>query len=141
MFELANTPKTVTKHRKRVGKGEGSNRGKNSGKGHKGQTKHGGKVPLTFEGGRKSLVRRTPKLRGFKAVDHQDKAVLTFDLVSKYFSEKDTVTLEGLREKGLIKPLVKTVRIIKGMNAVSPLVFGADEAIHLTKGVKDLMKK
>jgi len=54
-----------TKNRKRIGRGQGSTRGKQSGKGHKGQnSRSGGGVKPGFEGGQMPLQRRIPK-RGF----------------------------------------------------------------------------
>ncbi|MDY6915187.1 MAG: 50S ribosomal protein L15 [Candidatus Cloacimonadota bacterium] len=55
----------IKKHKKRLGKGAGTGRGKTSGKGHKGQkSRSGGKIPVWFEGGQMPLQRRVPK-RGF----------------------------------------------------------------------------
>lgn len=51
--------------RKRVGRGEGSGKGKTAGRGTKG-TKARGKVSAFFEGGQMPLTRRVPKLKGFK---------------------------------------------------------------------------
>ena len=59
-------PEGANTHRKRLGRGPGSGKGKTSGKGHKGQkarTGHHG-VPAWFEGGQMPLQRRVPK-RGF----------------------------------------------------------------------------
>jgi large subunit ribosomal protein L15 len=50
--------------RKRVGRGEGSGKGKTAGRGTKG-TKARGKVSAFFEGGQMPLTRRVPKLKGF----------------------------------------------------------------------------
>lgn len=50
--------------RKRIGRGDGSNRGSYSGRGNKGQLQHG-KVPHLFEGGQLRLVKRLPFMRGF----------------------------------------------------------------------------
>ena len=50
--------------RKRVGRGDGSNRGSYSGRGSKGQLQTG-KVPFHFEGGQLRLVKRLPFMRGF----------------------------------------------------------------------------
>lgn len=50
--------------RKRVGRGEGSGKGKTAGRGTKG-TKARGSVPTFFEGGQMPLTRRVPKLKGF----------------------------------------------------------------------------
>ncbi len=56
--------KGSTKARKRVGRGEGSGKGKTAGRGTKG-TKARNTVPHFFEGGQMPLVRRVPKLKGF----------------------------------------------------------------------------
>ena len=52
------------KSRKRVGRGDGSNRGSYSGRGSKGQLQTG-KVPFLFEGGQNRLLKRLPFMRGF----------------------------------------------------------------------------
>lgn len=53
--------------RRRVGRGEGSGRGKTSGHGGKGQTaRSGGKPHIHFEGGQTPLYRRVPKI-GFRS--------------------------------------------------------------------------
>ena len=62
-----------TKKRKRVGRGTGSGKGKTSTRGTKGQnSRTGGGVRATFEGGQLPLVKRLPKLRGKKAGDSDD---------------------------------------------------------------------
>ncbi|MFK8137288.1 MAG: 50S ribosomal protein L15 [Bdellovibrionales bacterium] len=51
-----------TQKRKRIGRGQGSGWGKQSGKGHKGQkARSGGKTLRGFEGGQMPLIRRIPK--------------------------------------------------------------------------------
>ncbi|MQA99616.1 MAG: 50S ribosomal protein L15 [Actinobacteria bacterium] len=62
--ELKSAP-GATKRRKRVGRGEASGKGKTAGRGTKG-TKARNTVRLGFEGGQMPLVRRVPKLKGFK---------------------------------------------------------------------------
>ena len=52
------------RNRKRIGRGDGSNRGSYSGRGSKGQLQHG-KVPFLFEGGQLRLIKRLPFMRGF----------------------------------------------------------------------------
>ncbi len=49
----------------RVGRGEGSGKGKTAGRGTKG-TRARNKVPVFFEGGQMPLYRRIPKLKGFR---------------------------------------------------------------------------
>lgn len=62
-MNLTKLPKTKTKSKKRLGQGHGSGRVKTSGRGTKGQ-KARSKVPLTFEGGALSLIKRLPFHRG-----------------------------------------------------------------------------
>ena len=57
-----------TRKRKRVGRGTGSGKGKTAGRGTKGQnSRSGGKVALTFEGGQLPLVKRLPQTAGLQA--------------------------------------------------------------------------
>ncbi len=138
MFGLNNLKKIV-KRRKRVGRGEGSNRGKNSGKGHKGQTKRG-HVRIGFEGGQKPLIRRLPKVRGFKSYDRKNKATLTLSALDKKFSKGEEVSMATLLEKGLITKLIKKVRIVNTGTLSNPLKFKEEDSIYLTKGVKGIIK-
>lgn len=62
-MKLHELPKIKTRSKKRVGVGLGSGRGKTAGRGTKGQ-KARGKMPLYFEGGALSLIKRLPMSRG-----------------------------------------------------------------------------
>jgi large subunit ribosomal protein L15 len=62
--DLKPPPGSITKS-KRVGRGEGSGKGKTAGRGMKG-THARGEVSAFFEGGQMPLTRRLPKLKGFK---------------------------------------------------------------------------
>lgn len=139
MFKVSEIKKIVPKRRKRLGKGEGSNRGKNCGKGHKGQIKRSGKMPVTFVGGNKSLVRRSPKLKGFKAYDRKNKVELNTDLLVKEFTAKESINMESLLAKDLITNKIKFVRVVKGYNTEVSLNIEESENIHLTKGVKEVI--
>ena len=59
------------KDRRRVGRGNGSGRGKTCGRGHKGQNSRSGVALKGFEGGQMPLNRRLPK-RGFKNIFAKD---------------------------------------------------------------------
>ena len=137
MFGLNNLKKII-KRRKIVGRGEGSNRGKNSGKGHKGQTKRG-HVRIGFEGGQKPLIRRLPKVRGFKNYDRKNKLTLTLTAIDKAYSKGEEVSLTTLLEKGLITNLIKKVRIINTGTLSNKLTFKEEEGLYLTKGVKGII--
>lgn len=63
MKKLENLQKIVSKPKRRLGQGHGSNKGKTAGRGMKGQ-KARSKVALSFEGGALPLIKRLPLLRG-----------------------------------------------------------------------------
>jgi large subunit ribosomal protein L15 len=62
-MKLSGLDKTNTTSKKRLGLGHGSGRGKTAGRGTKGQ-KARGRIPLSFEGGALSLIKRMPFVRG-----------------------------------------------------------------------------
>lgn len=62
-MKLNKMPKITAKKKRRLGQGHGSMRGKTSGRGTKGQ-KARGKIPIHFEGGAVSLIKRLPFRRG-----------------------------------------------------------------------------
>jgi large subunit ribosomal protein L15 len=139
MYNLSNLPKIIFKTKKRVGRGEGSNRGKNAGKGHKGQNKHGQGVRIGFEGGQKPLIRRTPKFRGFKNSSRSYISSLPLGIINKHFNDEETVTLASLIEKGVVSKYTRLARIIKSGEFNKKITFAPDEDLYLTKGVKSLL--
>lgn len=63
-MQLFSLPKTITRTKKRLGRGYGSGKGGHtSGRGQKGQNTRG-KMPIWFEGGQLPLIRRTPFIKG-----------------------------------------------------------------------------
>jgi len=91
-----------TKKRKRVGRGAGSGYGKTSGRGTKGQnSRAGGGVPLTFEGGQLPLVQRLPKLRGFNNRFKVYYTAVNLDSLERRFEANAEVTPESLAGVGL----------------------------------------
>lgn len=62
-MNLHTLAKTTSKKKRRLGQGHGSGRVKTAGRGTKGQ-KARGKIPLSFEGGAVSLIKRLPFRRG-----------------------------------------------------------------------------
>jgi large subunit ribosomal protein L15 len=140
MFTLHNLGKSTTKRIKRVGRGQGSQRGKNSGKGHKGQNKHGQGVRIGFEGGQKTLLQRTPKFRGFNSRPQRDLATFNSDTIENVFANKE-VTLELLLERQLISSKIKRIRIIKGKDKTISFTVVDTDSIYLTKGVKSIQSQ
>ena len=96
---------------KRVGRGYGSGLGKNSGTGHKGQnSRSGGGVRIGFEGGQTPIYRRSPK-RGFTNYTEKEYATINVgDLEALKAGSK--VTLESLKEKGILKTKYNTLKVL-----------------------------
>ncbi|MBC7472081.1 MAG: 50S ribosomal protein L15 [candidate division SR1 bacterium] len=141
MITLSNLESGKEKKQQRVGRGNGSNRGKNSGKGHKGQNKRG-HVRIGFEGGQKALIRRIPKFRGFKQRDKKNQLHFSLDIIAGYFESGTEVTMAMLHELNIITNLTKKVRILKARSEMSKkITFAQDANIHLTKGAKEYMNK
>ena len=93
----ATTRKTI------VGRGA-SSKGRACGRGHDGQnSRSGGGVRLGFEGGQMPLYRRIAR-RGFSnypfKIERQPVSVAALD---KAYADGETVSLQTLKEKGLIK--------------------------------------
>jgi len=89
---------------KRLGRGIGSGHGKTSCKGHKGQwARSGGGVPIGFEGGQKSLLRRLPK-RGFDNNWRKEYSIINIgDL--EVFENNAIVNAQSLLEKGVLSKI------------------------------------
>lgn len=95
--------------RLRAGRGEGSGRGKTAGRGTKG-TKARGRVKAFFEGGQMPLVRRVPKLKGFKPPDRHEYAPVNLaDLVR---IDRSEVGPEDLRAAGLVSKRTRYVKVL-----------------------------
>jgi large subunit ribosomal protein L15 len=94
---------------RRVGRGEGSGRGKTAGRGTKG-TRARGTVPLFFEGGQMPLVRRVPKLKGFTPPNRKVYgAVNVGDLEGVGNSE---VGPDELRNAGLVHKRYALIKVL-----------------------------
>ena len=95
----------------RVGRGHGSGNGKTAGRGQKGQkSRSGGKVRVGFEGGQMPLYRRLPK-RGFTCIN--SKKIATVDVTRlEQFEADSVVTIDTLREAGMVKNAFDGVKII-----------------------------
>lgn len=101
-----------TKARKRIGRGTGSGQGKTAGKGHKGQKARAGRgMRPGFEGGQMPLQRRIPK-RGFVNIFRTEMAIVNVASLEKAFEAGETVTVEALVEKGLVKKVLDGVKVL-----------------------------
>jgi large subunit ribosomal protein L15 len=91
----------IKKKRKRLGKGEGSGYGAQSGKGHKGQkARAGGNVPDWFEGGQMPIQRRLPK-RGFKNVNTVVYRIVNLEQLGSI--NETEIDIEKMEMLGLIR--------------------------------------
>lgn len=96
---------------KRLGRGVGSGLGKTSGKGHKGaKARSGGGKRPGFEGGQMPLYRRVPK-RGFNNIYRTEYATVNVGQL-EIFENGTVVTVETLKEAGLVKKVMDGVKIL-----------------------------
>lgn len=94
----------------RVGRGISAGKGKTAGRGTKGQkARTGKKLRAGFEGGQNSLMRRIPKLKGFKS--HRAKAQIVYTENLQLVSGK-TIDNFSLTEAGLIASPYHAVKVI-----------------------------
>src|SRR4051812_483606 len=104
------------KKRMRVGRGIGSGKGKQAGRGGKGQTARSGVRIKGFEGGQMPLHRRLPK-RGFNNIFRLDYAEINLDRLqdaidAKTIDIKDTVNAESLVKAGVLRRSKAGVRVL-----------------------------
>ena len=114
-------PAQSRKDRKRVGRGLGSGKGRYSGRGIKGQKSRAGskKMPAGFEGGQMPIDMRMPKLRGNTSADAMpigpfrtySQPINLRDL-DRVFADGDTVNIEAMVEKGLLKNTKADVKVL-----------------------------
>lgn len=103
--------KGAKKARTRVGRGRAGARGKTAGRGMKG-TGARGTMRAGFEGGQMPLIRRIPKLKGFKNPNRVEFAPVNVEILAKYFDED--VTPEALYRHGLAHKGAKIKVLARG---------------------------
>lgn len=105
-------PKGANKRKTIVGRGNGS-KGRSSGRGHDGQnSRSGGGVRPGFEGGQMPLYRRIAH-KGFS--NHPFKKVykvFNLDELNIRFNDGETVSIESLRAKKMLKNRENLVKIL-----------------------------
>ena len=128
------------KARRRVGRGIGSGLGKTAGRGHKGQkSRAGGYHKVGFEGGQMPLQRRLPK-RGFKSAQLKYNGEVTLSELQGL--QADEVDLLVLKSAGLVRQIVRAVKVVKSGEITRKVVLkgiaatsGARAAIEAAGGV------
>jgi large subunit ribosomal protein L15 len=115
------SPAQPRKSRKRIGRGLGSGKGRYSGRGIKGQKARSGsaKMRAGFEGGQMPLHMRVGKQRGATSKDAMPIGPFrTFTVqvnvrdLERVFADGDTVNIEAMVEKGLIKNTRADVKVL-----------------------------
>lgn len=124
--------KGTNKKNKRVGRGMGSGHGKTSGRGHKGAKARSG--PGTwpgFEGGQMPIGRRIPK-RGFNSRSRQKEQIINVYQLNR-FKKDSTVTIQMLKDEGLIKDINLPVKILASGKISKALIVQAHSASQQAK--------
>ncbi|MBL8332132.1 MAG: 50S ribosomal protein L15, partial [Rubrivivax sp.] len=105
--------------------------GKTAGRGHKGQkSRAGGYHKVGFEGGQMPLQRRLPK-RGFKSAQLKYNGEVTLSDLQKLAI--DEVDLLALKAAGLVRQIVKHVKVVKSGELSRKVVL---KGIGATAGAK-----
>ncbi|MEA2499852.1 MAG: large subunit ribosomal protein [Actinomycetota bacterium] len=99
------------KKKRRVGRGDGSGRGKTAGRGTKGSRARG-EVHIFFEGGQMPLARRVPKLKGFTPPQRTRYGVVNLDDLQEL--KNDPVGPDELRAAGLVHKSDKLIKVLAG---------------------------
>jgi large subunit ribosomal protein L15 len=115
LTDLADNPGS-RKKRIRVGRGIGSGKGKQAGRGGKGQTARSGVRIKGFEGGQMPLHRRLPK-RGFNNIFRLDLTEVNLDRLQEAIDAgridaKATINAEALVKSGLLRRAKDGVRLL-----------------------------
>ena len=126
LSNLAPNEGAVTRDDFRRGRGHGSGNGKTAGKGHKGQKARSGAPRPGFEGGQIPLFRRIPK-RGFKCRNTKNIISINVSDLNR-FEDGATVTVESLKEIGLVKNPRDGVKILGNGELTKKLTVSVDAA-------------
>ena len=139
---LENIPKRKNriKKGKRLGRGYGSGVGGHTvGRGTKGQkSRSGHKSLVAFEGGNVPFFRRMPKLKGFKSRSKINTQVINVRTISENFKSGDKITVEKLKETGLIRKGAKEVKVL-GKGEIAKKV--SIEGIKMSPSAKEKIEK
>ena len=129
----ATTRKTI------VGRGNGSGIGRSCGRGHDGQnSRSGGGVRLGFEGGQMPLYRRIAR-RGFSNYPFKvTYTAISLSVLDAAYADGETVSLETLKEKGLVKGKDVQVKVLNNGEVTKKL---AIEGIKVSQSAKEAVEK
>lgn len=124
------------KSKRRLGRGIGSGLGKTCAKGHKGQkARSGGYHKTGFEGGQMPLQMRVPKF-GFKSRVGALTEEVRLSTLNKLTT--DTVTVDSLKEAGIINSNIKFVKVFLHGELTKKLTFSG---VRVSAGAKSAIEK
>lgn len=128
----ANKKKTI------VGRGA-SSKGRTCGRGHDGQnSRSGGGVRLGFEGGQMPLYRRVAR-RGFSnSLFKVTYTAVSLSTLDSCYEDGEVVSLESLKEKGVVKGKDVQVKILNNGEITKKL---AIEGIKVSATAKEAVEK
>jgi len=128
-------PKTPRKTTQRVGRG--GKRGTYSGKGQKGQISRDGHKNFSAM---RVMFARIPKRRGIgNNVINKHQIDINLDVIIKAFNDNATISPKTLKEKGFIKALNDSVKIVGSKQVLSKKFIV--KGVYLTNGVKQQIEK
>lgn len=141
-MNLENIPerKNRIKSAKRIGRGYGSGVGGHTvGRGSKGQKSRTGHKSLeSFEGGNVPFFRRMPKYKGFNRSMKIENAVLNIEVLVKNYKDGETITIESLQEKGLVRKNAQKAKILGRGEIVIKLNI---EGVQVSSSAKEKIEK
>lgn len=121
------------KAKRDLGRGDSSGHGSFSTRGGKGQTaRSGGGVKPGFEGGQTPLIRRLPKLKGFKNPNRLPFQVVNVERLNE-FIDGTTVDLVALYENHLISRKNRPVKILGDGEVTKKLTVKVDACSQSAK--------
>jgi large subunit ribosomal protein L15 len=141
-MDLHNLPKRKKRQKKakRIGRGYGSGRGGHTvGKGMKGQKSRSGygKGP-GWEGGDVPLYRRLPKFPGFRNPTRKEYAPVNLDDIETHYKDGEEVSVQTLKQKGLVKKKMKSAKILARGDISKKLVFAG---VAFSKKAREKVEK
>ena len=141
MSTLNNLEKTKRK-KIRVGRGIGSDKGKTSGRGVKGQKSRSGVAIKSFEGGQMPLYRRLPK-RGFNPIKKINIGIINLGKIQYFIKKnsinyKEKINLELLKKLNIVNKKSEKLKIL-GSGEIKDKI--TVEANFFSKSAKDKLEK
>ncbi len=138
------TARSKTKAKKRVGRGNASGKGTYSTRGIKGQnSRSGGSKGLFQRSIMKQLIKKTPKLGGFKSMISKNKRPrpISLELLANKFDSDQEITHEALIKKGIISKdearfgikIVGSVALTKKLTVQQGIAISKNAAIEIKK--------